>query len=169
MEILSVIALPILDRFRGGLLVDGGTFLRHVRPWLWSLSMGAVIAVSLGLEGYWFLLAVTGFQIGEQIGWGGPVSKILFGGASRTHWWQFWFLKSNPWAALIVRGALWGIFPAAITLGAAWVLVPIFAFAVPAGVWFGKKWQVEKENPWGSSEWFRGGIVAGSLIIYSVM
>lgn len=169
MEIVLGVFLPFLDRCRGGLFVGGATLFRRVRPWLWSLLMGAAIATLLDFSGWRFVLAVAGFQIGEQIGWGGPVNKVLRGQHARAHWWQVGFLKSSPWAALVVRGALWGIFPTAMTLGAAWVLVPIFAFAVPAGVLFGKKWQVEKENPWGSSEWFRGGIVAGSLIIYTAM
>lgn len=148
--------LPLIDRLRGGFLLDKSWYPQWIRPWFWATLMGVLIAEHLGLSGWEYFLCAFGVYVGEKFGWGRPLGEALDGYSTADYErWQVGILK-QPWIALTFRGALWGAFPA---LSGEWKLIPIFAVAMPLSVLIARRYQIERGNPWGSAEWFRGAIV----------
>ena len=78
-----------------------------------------------GWDGWLTVAIVAGWVLGERPGWGAPIGQArgVPDPDRRPEWWQVGPLRTHPWAALVVRGAMWGL--------------PVLAFTAPLGevVW----------------------------------
>lgn len=122
-ESLAAIAIAsISDRVRG----SGETFFVSSAVW------GALLFVtSLYVAfGYWMPLVALGYLLGEIAGWGhvlgSALSKDVLENRTPSSW-QIGFLKTNIFAALVVRGLIWAV-PVALCAAAYDVRLAVAVF-----------------------------------------
>jgi hypothetical protein len=153
MEVLSVIAAcGALDRIRGSSAgVD-----------MWAALINAGLLAYL-VAGDWLTTTVilVTFVGGSSFGWGEPLGRALDGDPMRKEhleWWQFGWLKRNPWAALTFRGAMW---------------FPTMTIAMPLSTLAAKYLPGSTERRWQYAEAIRGALnatlVAGVMYAYQTL
>lgn len=113
MDWLILLLIPLcglLDRIRGGWR-PMGQWANYPAKFGYGLVLGAL----LGLPWQWWPAVSFLWWLGEKPGYGYPLGWAVTGiptpirkPEAKPEWWQFWFLKSQPWPSLIVRGAMWG-------------------------------------------------------------
>jgi hypothetical protein len=161
--ILAFLVAGLADRIRG----DVFDFL----PWRKSgdsAVYGLAVAVCLAPSHWWAYPAFIGLWIaGASFGWGEPMGAALEGRPMQQgvlEWWQFGPFTSNAWAALALRGLIWGacILPLAI-----WDLRFLFALAMtgilPLAAWIGR--QTAPRYEWVAQEYLRGWMIAAVALI----
>lgn len=156
--ILAFLVAGLADRIRG----DVFDFL----PWSKAgdcAVYGLAVAVCLEPSPWWTYPAFIGLWIaGASFGWGEPMGAALEGRSmdqGRLEWWQFGLFARNAWAALALRGALWG---ACIVPLAYFDRRFLFALAMtgvmPLAVWVGKR--TAPQQGWVVQEYVRGWMIA---------
>lgn len=145
------------------------------------LGMGYLCAFYTGHVLDWHTIGIVlGVSGGHALGLGEPTGHALTGkggipasdGTIYEKWQVGSYLRKNPWAALIVRGALVGLCAllgsdpvAALKIGIAFSIAFLVA---PALVRFVMKMPTKTEaqsgEAWARHEWIRGGIVATLLL-----
>jgi len=155
----------------------GGRYIPHVRASIATLAYSFVVAWLL-VGWHWSLVLVAlAFRLGESMGWGCPLGAALRGepmdAASCPRGlesWQVGVFARNAWAALVARGALWGmpitlvgvsiqdthLLAMPLVMAAAMVSAPALVRAVNG-------WR-PSDHLWGSQEWLRGWLVGLMLI-----
>ena len=140
----------------------------------WKILYGWVVAALFGHAFSWLTIPIIIlFAIGEAWGWGEPIGAALTGkpmNPDKLEWWQKGALKSDPWAALGVRGLMWG---APVALLSFWepllMSLPfIFMITMPLGVLAAK--HIPKSTI--SEKWTYQEIIRGlltGLLITGVM
>lgn len=167
-EALLVALAGFADRVRGGWQP-----LSRVPSIIGTLVYGWILAHLLGHG--WDVLTLPFlvlFRIGESFGWGTPLANAL--GERRTAWesWQIGPLRDNSWAALIVRGAMWGG-PVAL-LGVVdpdiFVMLPAFVVAMPLAPALIVRYNHGRPSGhlWGAMEVSRGIIASGIVALFVV-
>lgn len=147
--ILLTLLFPILDRLRG---------TKSYFIWPYAIAVGLVYQ-SYGVA--------IGFVAGESFGWGAVISSVLSGEKSQGYninaSWQTLAMGKYPRFSAIIRGALWGIFPALLglyeTTNALWLL-PIMTISFPAALLISKAVGGPLKQKWERQEYIRGAIVA---------
>ena len=165
LDALLVLGCALLDRIRGGglahlegvppdhdmLSLDQRAidrtiefvirFLRGKAPFppMPHLLYGWSVAALCGypLDGWLTVVIVAGWVLGERPGWGAPIGQArgVPDPDRRPEWWQVGPLRTHPWAALVVRGAMWGLPVLAFTAPlseAVWQPAAAMALAMPA-------------------------------------
>lgn len=167
-QLIAVVLSGFLDRVRG----DAWHLLGYRT--VDKLALGYCMSV---VAGFPFDLLVTplivaAMMVGMSWGWGEPMGAAIVGRdmkPEKLEWWQVSVLKTNVWAALAARGALWGLpvgmVGAFVAPSLMW-FVPIYTLAFPLSVVIGKKFGVDKA--WEYSEYTRGW-VAASLVFLSTL
>lgn len=165
MSIILALLLGLADAVRGGQF-----------PRIKAQIGGAFYSVLVGLMLTHDPLLVAVFAVaffaGEATGWGCPLGTALSGqyDGCEYEWWQRGYLRKNPWAALAVRGFIWGL-PVGVAgffagVGAAMAMPMIMAItmtAAPALVRASIRWRPAK-HLWPAQEWVRGWMT-GLLIL----
>jgi len=163
MNALAAVLLGFLDAARGGF------FIKHVRPALATLLYGGVVSIMVGATGVWIAAGIVAFRIGESSGWGTPLGMAL-NGTARTgefEWWQVGVLRDSPYAALAVRGAMWGLPMAALAHWVSpvlWYMPAVYAVAMPAAVYVASLKLTSRVEPWAVQEFLRGWLVGAALL-----
>ena len=161
-DIFLMLALSMFDRQRGNPTRGYPKALA-----LMTIGMVAALLMQLGSTTGAIFVAMA-VAIGYSIGWGQPLGAALRGTPSDDYeWWQFCQpLRSYPYLALAVRGAIVGVlvalggdFSAALVIGVACAIA--FPLA-PAITVYGLR-QVY-DRGWATQEYIRGGLF-GLLIV----
>lgn len=164
LEILAVVLCGLLDRVRGA-----------PKPKIPDVIEGALYAVPVyylitGTLDWLFVPFAIAFWVGTVFGgWGHPINLALFGDLrydkdSKPEWWQFGIFLSNPWAALALRGLMWGapFIPLAYWLPEVLAVGFAFAVAMPLAVRLARFWRAFKHTDaglWAKQEYIRGWLV----------
>ena len=138
-----------------------------------KIAYGLAIAGAAGLfiDPVAMLLVAVAMIAGMSPGWGTPYGSFIGKtpmSPTDQEWWQVGVLKTNALAALIARGALWGlpIVPVAFYLGnyeLLWI-VPIFTVAFPLALWLATKLPKTRDQ-WADSELIRGWLVGAAILV----
>lgn len=189
MEYMLLLLIPLMawaDRQRGSAGV-----VEAIPKWAALTIIGVCSAVLTGHYWDWqFAVITAAVWIGFTTGFGHPLGTILGGLPNKRYeWWQRGALRTNPWLALFVRGAMVGgsvfIIFLLITV-VTWlvslftpcaVLVPdyfaalkitiAFAIAFPMAPFIVTKgFQKSGDPAWAEQEYWRNGIAG--LILWSV-
>jgi len=161
-EPLLIVLSGLLDRIRG----DAFHFYGRVVD---KLLYGWVIAALFQHPFDLFTPAIMlAFVLGSSPGWGDTMGAIMEDRdlkpetVARDHFWQVGVLRTNKWAAAVVRGALWGL-PIAL-LGwfdpVLYWAVPIYTVAYLVSLVLAS---YIKKDSWSQAEVIRG-LIAGSLV-----
>jgi hypothetical protein len=156
--ILAFLVAGFADRLRGDDY--------DLSPWRKagdSAVYGLAVAVCLAPSTWWtYPVFIALWIAGASIGWGEPMGAALEGRSmerDRLEWWQFGFFARNAWAALALRGVIWG----GCTLPLA-VFDRRFLFALamtgvmPLAAWIGKA--TGPKRSWVVQECVRGWLIA---------
>lgn len=174
MTLFHCILLGLLDRLRGS--GDDIVFGRELPGTLWAAGMGLVVATMFGHTFDWAALVITlGVIFGARPGWGAPIGQVKGQPdpdrePERYQQWFGGFLWRHPWAALVFRGALWGIhtLPALYWDSRVWMIVVAFAAAMPLAEWLHLKFgEPPRPRSWHGAwnEAYRGALVGLILTV----
>lgn len=104
-DYLLIPAYAILDRIRGDNVGPGGVLEAFV------MGMLVFVAITPTLSLWAFAFGAL-WALGSSPGWGAPIGVALNPGRNlKDHdpeWWQFGIFKKRTYAALILRGMMWG-------------------------------------------------------------
>ena len=185
---IRVISLVLLcaffDRARGGGLAFLGDsllarLLRGKRPFPPTpiLLYGWAVAALCGYpwDGWLTVAIMAGWVLGERPGWGAPIGQ--YHGTPdpdrRPEWWQVGPLRTNPLAALFVRGAIWGLPVLLLTAPfgvPVWQPLVAMTLAFPAAEWLAERISdPQKPKSWAGAwnEFYRGGVFGAILAAIS--
>jgi len=126
----------------------------------------------------WYILPFSVlWSLGSTWGWGEPMGTAIHRRpgmmAHKLEWWQFWLFKRDVYAALTLRGAMWGLpclLMSCVTPDA-WKAALAITIAFPLSCyitsftkeeWFHWSWLDKK---WHFCEWVRGLMTAGLIVV----
>lgn len=171
-DLLYPVFLGIFDRVRGSEFNLFGN-LRNNRTYEKAV-LGYITAASLG---HWFdyltlpLLILVG--IGMSLGWGEPLGAALNRRQMNIYNledWQIGITRSNVWAALTLRGIIWGSFSLPLAYFDPMVAILVLAYAIgfPLSAYVARDAsRYVGYEAWGLSEFLRsffaGWIILGGM------
>ena len=177
-----VLLCALFDRARGGGFIAFGDspparFLRGVSPFPPTphILYGWTVAALCGYawDGWLTMAIILGWVLGERPGWGAPIGQ--YHGTPdpdrKSEWWQIGPLRSHPFIALVVRGAMWGLpvlaFTALLSIPV-WQPMLAMAVAFPAAEWLVQRipdppWPKSWTGAW--NEFYRGGLFGAILAV----
>lgn len=170
MNILLALLLGPADAVRGGQF-----------PRIKAQIGGAVYSTLVGLmlthDPLFVALFAVAFFAGESTGWGCPLGHVLTGkyNGCEYEWWQRGYLRTNPWAALVVRGFIWGLpvgvagyFTGVDSAMAMPVIMAVSMTAAPALALFSLRWRPNLPL-WPMQEWVRGWMTGLLILIVTAI
>lgn len=140
-----------------------------------SFAAIVLIGIILGypLTGSWWALAgAVILYLGEKPGVGHPKGSIITGqDTGELEWWEPEVLRHHSYAAMSLRGAIFGVFS---ILVAYWQpmylhLIPAFIIAMPLSMWLCLRMpEIKYMNPWRWSETLQYMIAAFLLVLIGI-
>lgn len=171
---IMVFMFSLCDRIRGGWEPT-----KHVRLPV-NFLYGYLIAFAFGYGAHWIALACAVlWWIGEKPGTGWPQARALIGVKRHAtlfpdrkperHEKLLGIENIDPFAALFIRGFIWGlpVLPLAY-FDLIFAVVPLaMAFSMPAAIKIQNKlFPWPKYPSWGPAEWIRGALF-GAVIVFT--
>lgn len=169
---LLIPIISFLDRLRGDNRGPGGV--------LEAILMGMLIHMLIApLSLYTPLFGVL-WALGAATGWGAPIGAALLKEPMVSkHKWQFWIFKTNTYAALTLRGFIWGlpVLCAEYWIPGAWKAALAMTIAFPLSCWLSAltphydfQWKSSFlrdwcPNRWKLMEWVRGALCASIVVM----